>query len=154
MTQDRVRNQIVRAVSLAKILTGHVDLAEIAVMEAIEAIPSGDTSDTSLLAEVCRASWQMPPSVLPRRPKRTQPADRIGPIELQRLSKLPKKLRYCFAMRMLTGISADVCGQITGLGRDQVLYLVHLAVQILARPARTSREQLSVERFELAEGTY
>jgi hypothetical protein len=135
MTRDCAGSHVVRAVTLARILTGRMTSAESSVMAAIEALPPDNTSELSFLAEVAKASWLISQTTtLKAQQGEIEPTPL--PEELKNVSKLPRELRYSFSMRVLAGLSVEACAEITGLGREQIEYLAQLSMQILARPAR------------------
>jgi hypothetical protein len=125
--RDAVDGYVNRAFILAALLTQDVEHAESIVAAAIEAVPAESFSETALLSQVASTAWIRSPAAerLPAIPK-----------ELQSVSRLPRQLRWCFSMRILAGITTQVCAQITGLHEEQVTYFVQLSMQMLARSVR------------------
>jgi len=125
--RDAVERYVKRAFMLAALLTQNVEHAESIVAAAIEAVPVESFSETALLSQVASTAWIRSPA-----------AGRLPPIprELQSVSRLPRQLRWCFSMRVLAGITTQVCAQITGLHEEQVSYFVQLSVQMLAKSVR------------------
>ncbi len=136
MIQANASRYLGRAVTLAAVLNGQGDRTESIVQTAIDSLPAESFSEEALLAEVAATAW-----------KGSQAAEEdVGqyqlshkaslPEELQAVSELPRQLRYCFSIRVLAGMSAQVCGRLIGLRPYQVNYLVDLSIQILARAAQ------------------
>jgi DNA-directed RNA polymerase specialized sigma24 family protein len=131
--RDAVEGYVNRAFILGALLTQDTEHAESIVTAAIEAVPVESFSETALLSQVASTAWMRSPT-----------AERLPPIprELQSVSRLPRELRWCFSMRVLAGITTQVCAQITGLHEEQVSYFVHLSMQMLAKSVRFTERRM------------
>jgi DNA-directed RNA polymerase specialized sigma24 family protein len=129
---DAVDGYVSRAFILAALLTQDVEQAESIVAAAIEAVPAESFSETSLLSQVASTAWIS-----------SRAAERLPAIpgELQSVSRLPRQLRWCFSMRVLEGITTQVCAQITGLHEEQVSSFVQLSMQMLAKSVRITERR-------------
>lgn len=89
----------------ALLLTGGMNTAEAAVMHGIGACE--DLSPRGLLTEAVR-------SAVRRCTKSSDGPHEVEalPLELRRLFMLPPLLRYCFVLRILVGLSPEVCAEL------------------------------------------
>ncbi len=123
----------------ALLLTANLDRAESAVMRSIgrldECVSSG-----ALLQGTLRASLAGPGGMTAEVPEDLAEAGSILPPELQHVVHLPKDLRQCFVLRILLGLSREVCASLLGLDVQRIdeqtcASIFQLAVTQDKRPA-------------------
>jgi hypothetical protein len=105
MTVNTVPSALDMAFRTALLLAGNTKTAEAAVMDGIGACE--DLSNRGLLIEVVRSTIQ----------RRTEPADapeaiKLLPPELRYLFMLQPLLRDCFVLRVLVGLSPEICAEL------------------------------------------
>src|ERR1700692_2153536 len=105
MAIDTIPNALDMAVRTALLLAGATETAEAAVMDGIGACE--DLSHRGLLIEAVR-------STLRRRTKSADDPDALEllPPELRRLFMLQPLSRDCFVLRILVGLSPEVCEEL------------------------------------------
>ncbi len=128
-TADTSEHGLCRAFILAFILAQNSERAEHIVAAAIDTLPYNDFSETRLLASVAAVAWRSRTHGFTR-------CESIGvdlqiPAELQRVLELPTKLRYCFSLRVLAGMTVWTCAQLTSLRPEQIEYFLQLATRML-----------------------
>ena len=98
-------NAVHTAFRTALLLAGATKTAELAVLDGIDACEN--ISDRSLLIETVR-------STIRRRTESPDVPDGINllPPELRRLFGLQPKSRDCFVLRILVGLSPEVCAEL------------------------------------------
>ena len=121
-----------RAFILAFILAQDTERAEHIVATAIDTLPCNDFSEARLLAAVAAVAWTLRKEGVTRRERVDLAAQISIPVELQRVLELPIKLRYCFSLRALAGMTVWTCAQLTSLHPQQIEYLFQLAARTLA----------------------
>jgi hypothetical protein len=144
MIQANASRYLGRALTLAAVLTGPGDRTESIVETAIDSLPTNTFSEEALLAEVAAAAWKGSQAAEEGVDQYQLSHKTSLPEELQAVFELPRQLRYCFSIRVLAGMSAQVCGRLIGLRPYQVNYLVDLSIQILARAARRKELRMSL----------
>ena len=105
MAMDTMPSALDMAFRTALLLTGDTTTAEAAVTHGIAACE--DLSPGSLLIEAVRSAVR----------QRTKSSDGFYevdglPAELRRLFMLQPPLRYCFVLRVLVGLSPEVCAEL------------------------------------------
>jgi hypothetical protein len=102
MTMDTIPSALDMAFRTALLLAGNTKTAEASVMDGIGACE--DLSHRGLLIEAVR-------STIRRRTKSADAPDALDllPPELRRLFMLQRLLRDCFVLRILAGLSPEVC---------------------------------------------
>jgi hypothetical protein len=105
MAMDTMQSALDRASRTALLLTGDTRTAEAAVMHGIRACE--DLSSGGLLIEAAR-------SAVRRRTKSSDGPYEVEclPPELRRLFMLQPLLRRCFVLRILMGLSPEVCAKL------------------------------------------
>ena len=104
MAMDTMPSALDMAYRTALLLTGDTRTAEVAVTHAIDACE--DLSPGGLMIEAVR-------SAVRRRTKSSDGSYEVDglPAELRRLFMLQPLLRYCFVLRILVGLSPEVCAE-------------------------------------------
>ena len=105
MAMDTIPNVLDMAFRTALLLAGNTKTAEASVIDGIGACE--DLSHRGLLIEVVR-------STIRRRTKSTDGPDALDllPPELRRLFMLQPLSRDCFVLRILVGLSPEVCAEL------------------------------------------
>jgi DNA-directed RNA polymerase specialized sigma24 family protein len=105
---DTISSAVHTAFRTALLLGAATSTAEAAVLDGIDAC--GHLSHRGFLIETVR-------STIRRRMKSAHAVDEIEllPPELRRLFLLPPLLRDCFVLRILVGLSTEVCAEILGV---------------------------------------
>ena len=114
----------------AVLLTGDTRTAEDAVMHGIDAC--GDLSPGGLLIEAVRSAVR----------RRTNSSDgpyevECLPPELRRLFMLQSLPRHCFVLRILVGLSTEVCAELLGVSVtefEDALYAALIDLPLLCSP--------------------
>ena len=133
MAMDTVPSALDMAFRTALLLTGDTRTAEVAVTRAIDA---GEAlSPGGLLIEAVR-------SAVRRRTKLSNgPYEVDGlPTELRRLFMLQPLLRYCFVLRILAGLSPEVCAELLDISVTELEDAVCAALTELT-PLRSPKTQ-------------
>ena len=118
-----------RALLTAHLLTGSLQQAEEATLEAIDSWKPGDEPEEVLFQHVLDAAARAHVEPNPNHP------DSFGsylPNELKAVLRLAPQLRRCFVLRVLAGLPADVCGRLLCLHSDLVDRYTTDALQYLA----------------------
>ena len=109
----------------AHLLTGNIQQAESAVLEAIDCFdPDVDTGET-LFQNAILAAVQYPSS-------QSQSTESSEPIELQAVLSLSENLRRCFVLRVLVGLTRPACARLLHLNVGAVNDYTCAALQRLA----------------------
>src|SRR3984893_4970978 len=105
MSMDTIPSALDMAFRTALLLAGNTKTAEASVMDGIGACE--DLSDRALLIEAVR-------STIRRRTKSADAPDALEllPPELRRLLILQPLSRDCFVLRILVGLSPEVCAEL------------------------------------------
>ena len=105
MAMDSISTAVDMAFRTALLLAGNTKTAETAVLYGIDACE--DLSHRGLLNEAVR-------STIPRRTKSAAATDALDllPPELRRLYMLQPLSRDCFVLRILVGLSSEVCAEL------------------------------------------
>ena len=105
MAMDSISTAVDMAFRTALLLAGNTKTAETAVLYGIDAC--GDLSHRGLLIEAVR-------STIRRRTKSAAATDALDllPPELRRLYMLQPLSRDCFVLRILVGLSSEVCAEL------------------------------------------
>ena len=105
---------------IAHLLIGEAAQAEQAVMEAIDLWDPDEEGENQLLQLTLRTAIKTYTVISRSGLNEECCADSSLPIELRRVSELPPDLRRCFVLRILAGLSSEVCAQILHFGVRQV----------------------------------
>lgn len=113
----------------AYLLTGNAEQAEAVASESIQQLDISATRDG-------RLSWKtLAAAILQRDPGPEQmhhEAPMALPVELQRVLRLPPRLRQCFVLRVLMAMPRHYCAGLLHMGADQVEANSSQAAQVLA----------------------
>jgi hypothetical protein len=142
MTQDATGIYLGRAFALALILSNDAQDAESLVAMGIGALPDEHFSEAALLAEVATTAWNG--SAGEAAPDVAAGCGQRIPQELRAVAGLPKRQRFCFSMRVLAGMTATACAQLTGMSTEQVCLFVQMAMQALAKTPRSREREVSL----------
>jgi hypothetical protein len=109
-----------KAFVTALLLTGSVELAESAVSENAMLLDCDEPSVEALLQGVAESS--IPPRGQNTVPRQTEleRASSLLPFELRRVLHLAPDLRNCFVLRVLGGLSREVCARVLQLDIHQI----------------------------------
>jgi len=129
----------------AFLLTGSIECAEEAVINAIEACDSDDIVDESLFVEMVRSAIEL------RTTCRCQSkrGDLFLPLELWRLFQLQPVSRDCYILRILLRMPCGTCAHILHLTVDEVddaLLAALRELPLLERTTLTSKDSQSPNR--------
>ena len=117
---------------IALLVTGNQRKAEAAVLEGIEQWNVDEAKDESLLLAIAEAAVSPRQSHLENRSPDCDSPDVSLPIELHRVLLLRPAIRYCFVLRVLAGLSREVCARMLHLQPCQLDQAVCAAAQLLA----------------------
>ena len=125
MAMDTMPSALDMAFRTALLLTGDVRTAEAAVSHAIGVCE--DLSPSGLLIEAVR-------SAVRRRTKSSDGLNEVDglPDELRRLFMLQPLLRHCFVLRILVGLSPEVCAELLEISATEFEDAVYGALIELA----------------------
>jgi DNA-directed RNA polymerase specialized sigma24 family protein len=113
-----------KAFLLALLLTGGIEAAEAAVLDAIAALEFDYDPGVSLLPETVK-------SAVGRRSDFPEQAFSLLPIELRRLLLLPRDNRHCFVLRILLGMTPEISSGILNRSVHEVEEALHTGLQNL-----------------------
>ena len=130
-----VQHHVGEAYLAALMLTGTIEVAERAVMEAIATSGCGVALD-ELLVATAKYAIHFGGSPVAEGPPCLPP-------ELQRLFLLSSEGRKCFVMRMLMGLTPETSSEILNLRRDQADEALCRALSDLPEEAREARHSES-----------
>jgi len=133
IAMDTMPSALDMAFRTALLLTGDTTTAEAAVTHGITACE--DLSPRGLLIEALRSAVQ-------RRTKSSDGPNEVDglPAELRRLFRLRPLLRYCFVLRILAGLSPEVCGELLDISFTELEDAVYAALTELT-PLRSPKTQ-------------
>jgi DNA-directed RNA polymerase specialized sigma24 family protein len=121
-----------RALLTAHLLTGSLQQAEKAALDAVDSWDPGEEPEEVLFQNVLDAAAQAQVQPNPSNP------DSSGshlPDELKAVLRLAPQLRRCFVLRILAGLPAQACARLLCLHSDMVETYTCDALQCLARGA-------------------
>jgi hypothetical protein len=115
----------------AVLLTGSAERAEAAVLEGIKIMERGNVSDEALLLQGTLSA-----SIAARadggRVEEQEHASSLLPVELRRVLRLLPDFRRGFVLRVLIGLSREVCARMLQVEIQQIDELVCVAARALA----------------------
>jgi DNA-directed RNA polymerase specialized sigma24 family protein len=118
--ESDIEDTISRAFLTAHLLTASTEQAESATMEAIDSWnPDEQTSEVlfrSVVDAAARAHVKHAPSIS----NKSGVAESYLPVELRAVLRLTPQLRRCFVLRVLAGLSPQVCAQLLHLHSRRV----------------------------------
>jgi hypothetical protein len=105
--QSEVLQALPQAICTALLLTGGAKPAEAAVLDGIAELALGHLSGTNLIRESAKAAVQRRADL----EDHSEPLFVVLPLELRRLFLLVPKNRECFVLRVLIGLTPEVCAE-------------------------------------------
>jgi DNA-directed RNA polymerase specialized sigma24 family protein len=119
-----------RALLTAHLLTGNLQQAEEATLDAIDSWKPGEEAEEVLFQNVLHAvtRTQGEPNA-----NNLDPSGSYLPNELKAVLRLAPQLRRCFVLRILAGLPAQACARLLCLHSDVVERYTCDAIQCLAR---------------------
>jgi hypothetical protein len=133
-----------RSFVTALLITGSAERAEAAVLEAIQTTDPSDISAEALLDRTVSAS--IAGQLAGQREDEKHLAVCSLPVELRNVLNLSTSHRRCFVLRVLLGLSGDVCARMLQTGIRQIDDLLYEATRALAFPPQ------EIKRSEFATG--
>jgi DNA-directed RNA polymerase specialized sigma24 family protein len=140
MTGEReMVEALTKAFWIALMLTGRIEAAEAAVLDGITAVELDHISGDSLLLATAKSAVQ----------RRTEfPEQNLGlsilPLELRRLFLLAPNYRDCFVLRVLNGLTSELCSGILHLSINEVDDALYTALQELPRIETCDMDRLEI----------
>jgi len=114
-----------RAFLMAHLLTGNIEQAERATMEAIGSWNPDDETPGTLLWNVLDAAARLEIKYAPGRPEYQLPR------ELQAVLRLEPQPRRCFVLRVLAGLPLEACDRLLNLDSRRLEQYTRAALQCL-----------------------
>jgi hypothetical protein len=137
----------------ALLLTGSAQRAEAAVVEGIKATQRGKVSDETLLLQGTLSASIAAGSNSPRAAEQEH-ASSLLPVELRRVLRLLPYFRRGFVLRVLVGLSREVCARMLQIEIHQIDEVVRLAARALVRLSKRGRRDGRVQpRYETTADT-
>jgi hypothetical protein len=115
----------------ALLLTGSAERAEAAVLEGIKVTQRGEVSDEALLLQGTLSASIAAGADGPRAEEQ-QHASSLLPVELRRVLRLLPDFRRGFVLRVLVGLSREVCARMLQTEIQHIDELVYAATRALA----------------------
>jgi hypothetical protein len=112
-TGDSATQVLTETFTLAVLLSGGVDRAEAAMLEAIQQVDPERCCDRELRQLSLRAASRA------GREDATEEGAPGFPVELTRVLRLPAGLRECFVLRVLAGLSSEECADLNVFQADE-----------------------------------
>ena len=119
-----------RTFTTALLLTGSAERAEAAVLEGIRVMDRSRVSAEALLRTTGEASISA--KIPCERVEEKESASSLLPVELRRVLRLPPDFRRCFVLRVLVGLSREVCARMLQTEIHRVDELVCVSARALA----------------------
>lgn len=151
-TESSMREAAGRAFITAFLLTGNAGSAEAAVLKSIGFMNCVDASGEELFQGTVSAKIETDELPGPRQPEPGSAFEML-PVELQRVLQLPRRIRQCFVLRVLVGLSREVCARLLSFDGRQVdlgacvamseLYALRKAGAIAPRRIESSRNGIA-----------
>lgn len=121
-----------RAFLTAQLLTGSMEQAERAVVEAIGSWNPGEESEEILFVNVLNAALRTQ-SVHGESSSNKPDAGSQLPVELRAVLRLAPELRRCYVLRLLVGLSPQDCGRLLRLHSRRVDRYTCAALECLGK---------------------
>jgi hypothetical protein len=134
-------NSVCNAFNVALLLTGSMTGAEGAVLEAVAALEPQDMTSSVLLCRTIESSVRHLQLCGSNTPIDRELVLASLPMELRKVLEMDVGLRQSFVLRILVGMSADVCGLLLGWDRSLVDTSTCAALRWLAK------EELAEDRY-------
>lgn len=117
----KLHGSVENAFIVGLLLTRSMQQAETAVLDGVRPPCPDDLYSEALFRRVIHYSIDVQPIENPRRQQRElEQAASILPFELQRVLRLSKNLRHCYVLRILVGLTREVCAWLLHLDTSQV----------------------------------
>jgi hypothetical protein len=148
--ESEMAKALPNAFCIALLLTGNVEAAEAAVLDGIAVLEFDRISGDSLLLATAK-------SAICRRVQIPEQSQRLSilPLELRRLFLLAPNYRDCFVLRVLIGLSPELCSGILHLSIHEVENAFYSALQELPCIETrdiTRRDRVASRRLEYTHG--
>jgi DNA-directed RNA polymerase specialized sigma24 family protein len=115
-----IEHTISRAFLTAHLLTASTEQAESATMEAIDSWDPDEETEEVLFRSVLDAAARAQIEYVPSSSNKCDVAGSYLPAELQAVLRLAPQLRRCFVLRILVGLSPQVCARLLHLPSRRV----------------------------------
>ena len=113
------------------LLTGSIEQAERAIVDSIHCNETEDVCGQRVFRRVIQ--WAVDPQEQRSRRVINQASIRILPFELGRVLHLPPKVRHCYVLRILVGLSREVCAWLLHTDVEQISERTQSAVNGVAQ---------------------
>jgi len=120
MTKFKMNETLEDAFIAGLLLTGSVERAEAAVLESVRMSCPDDLFSQSLFRRAVHYSIDQCIELKNKRHSDLDRARSILPFELRCVLNLSQQLRYCYVLRMLIGLSREVCAWLLHMDTSQV----------------------------------
>ena len=142
-SQRRVEHATNRAFLAAHLLTASAQQAENAVMEAIDSWDPDDASEEALYQQVLHIALRREGEHLPPLPGERDADAGFLPSELRAVTRLSPRLRRCYVLRILAGLSRQACARMLHLDCRRVDLYTNAALKSM--PFLAARPNAGVE---------
>ena len=133
------RETIENAFIAGLLLTGSIEQAERAIVSSVHCIEPEDVCGQRVFRRVIQ--WSVDPPAPQRSPGFIDEASvRTLPVELGRVLYLPSDLRHCYVLRILLGLSREVCA-----------WLLHTDIQQISKRTESAVVSLTGDHTSLGE---
>jgi hypothetical protein len=122
---------IANAFVVGLLLTGSIEQAERAIVDSIHCSETEDVCGQQVFRRVIQ--WAVDPQEQRSRRVIDQASVRILPFELGCVLHLPPDLRHCYVLRILVGLSREVCAWLLHTDVEQISHHTQSAVNGLAQ---------------------
>ena len=119
-TEFKMYETLENAFIAGLLLTGSVERAETAILESVRISCPDDLFSEALFRRTVHYSIEPQNEVQAEQQKELDRAASILPFELRCVLNLPRNLRYCYVLRILVGLSREVCAWLLHLEPSQV----------------------------------
>jgi DNA-directed RNA polymerase specialized sigma24 family protein len=126
-----IEQTISKAFFTAHLLTASSEQAERATMEAIDSWNPDEESEEVLFRSVLGAAARAQIRHVSSRSNEPDMAESYLPVELQAVLKLAPQFRRCYVLRMLVGLSPQVCARLLHLDSRRVDWYTRAALECL-----------------------
>ena len=134
----------------AILLTADMKRAECAVLRSISLLDGGCASDGCLLRGTVKASLAGAIGITEQVPEELAEGCSMLPLELQRVLHLSRDFRQCFVLRILLGLSREVCASLLGLDVEGIDERTCASVLQLAMTQDRQRSRLQASHYDAA----
>lgn len=131
---------IMRSSITSYLLLGSSSQTEIAVLKAIECW-NPDSGEPALVQRAVEASLRSFDADSGAEQTESFNAETWLPVELLPVFRLPRTLRICYVLRVLAGLPAELCDQITGIEPSRVDRLAVIAMASFSNTHKVPKEK-------------